>query len=76
MALYRELADASPTDESLKRRLARSIRVYGEHLGVLGTESDANQALELARIMYADFGDADVAQSIAEEMARLRDYAR
>ena len=76
MALYRQLADASPEDRELKRRLARSIRVYGEHIGVLGSESDARQALELARMMFDDLGDMDVATGIAKEIALLKEYSR
>jgi tetratricopeptide (TPR) repeat protein len=76
MALYRELADAAPEDRDRKARLARAIRLYGEHLGVLGSESDARQALELARIMYEDLGQQEIAAGIREEMERLRDYSR
>jgi tetratricopeptide (TPR) repeat protein len=76
MTLYRQLADEAPEDLEAKRRLARSIRLYGEHLGVLGSESDAKQALELARIMYSDVGDHVAAEGIAEEMTALREYSR
>ncbi len=76
MALCREISEASPDDRTAKARLARAIRLYGEHIGVLGSESDARQALELARIMYADLGEAAIAQSITADIAALREYSR
>jgi tetratricopeptide (TPR) repeat protein len=76
MALFRKLADEAPEDAGRKGRLARAIRVYGEHLGVLGTESDARQALEIARLMYADLGDDAAARAIADDVRSLKDWAR
>lgn len=76
MALARDLADRNPGDRDRKVQLARAIRLYGEHIGVLGSESDARQALELARIMYADLGDSDAARSVQEEIEKLNAWAR
>ena len=76
MALSRTLADEAPDDRARKERLARTIRIYGEHLGVLGSDADAKQALELARIMYSDLGDQEFARGIQEEIQKLRDWAR
>jgi tetratricopeptide (TPR) repeat protein len=76
MALYREIADADPADIAAKTRLAQCIRLYGEHLGVLGSESDAKQALELARIMYLDLGETEIARSVEGDLERLRNWAR
>jgi hypothetical protein len=50
--------------------------VYGEHLAVLGTESDARQALEIARLMYVDLGETDVAVAIEGDIRRLGEWAR
>jgi tetratricopeptide (TPR) repeat protein len=76
MALARDLADRSPTDRMKKGRLARAVRLYGEHIGVLGSESDAKQALELARIMYTDLGDLEAARSVQQEIEKLNAWAR
>lgn len=76
MALYREIADADPSDVPAKHSLAQCIRLYGEHLGVLGSESDAKQALELARIMYLDMGETEIARSVEADLAKLREWAR
>lgn len=71
MALYRDL-----DGEHAKRGLARTVRLYGEHIGVLGDATEARQALELARIMYLELGDGQAAQGIAADLERLHDYAR
>lgn len=71
MALYRDEGG----DEA-KWRLARAVRHYGEHLGVLGSTPEARQALELARAMFTDLGDRAAADGIADDLARLADYAR
>jgi tetratricopeptide (TPR) repeat protein len=76
MALLRQMADDAPDDAAVKARLARAIRVYGEHLAVLGTESDARQALEIARLMYVDLGETQVAAAIDADVRRLGDWAR
>lgn len=76
MALYRQVAEAAPEDPQCKAKLARAIHLYGEHLGVLGSEADARQALELARIMYEDIGQTELANGIAEEMRLLGDFSR
>lgn len=56
--------------------LARTTRMYGEHLGVLGSADDARQALELARIMFVDLGDQEGARGVEEDLQRLAEYAR
>jgi tetratricopeptide (TPR) repeat protein len=71
MALYRQI-DAEPG----KTGLARATRMYGEHLGVLGSESDARQALLLARVMFADLGDDLAVQGIDEDLRRLVEFSR
>ena len=76
MALYRQLADEAPENRERKARLARAIHLYGEHLGVLGSESDARQALELARIMYEELGDTAAVEGLREEMRLLTEYSR
>lgn len=76
MALYREESEARPDEVHIKRRLARAVRVYGEHLGVLGSEQDARQALELAKRLFVESGDEALARGIDEELRRLGDWAR
>lgn len=71
MALYRRMDSVEA-----RTKLARATRVYGEHLGVLGSESDARQALELAKLMFTELGDAEAAAGIDEELERIRDYER
>lgn len=71
MALYRSL-DGRPAMEGL----ARSMRLYGEHLGVLGDAKEARNALEIARVMFADLGDAEGAAGVVADMARLEEFAR
>lgn len=71
MALYRRLE----SDEA-RIGLARATRVYGEHLGVLGSVDDARQALELARLMFRELGDEEAARGVTEEIGRLDEFAR
>ena len=66
MELYRR----EPGDAA-KSRLARSVRLYGEHLTVLGNAVEANRALELARSIYRELGDAGAAASVDEDLKRI-----
>ncbi len=71
MALYRAQDDADS-----RRGLAVCMRLYGEHIGVLGSTEEAVQALRLAQAMFRDLGDEAAAVGIDQELARLPDYAR
>lgn len=71
MVLYRRMDTVDA-----RRKLARATRVYGEHLGVLGSEADARQALELAKLMFLELGDREAAAGIDEELERIREYER
>lgn len=71
MALYRELDGREP-----QRRLARAVRLYGEHLGVLGGAAEARQALELAKAMFSDLGEAEAARGVDEDLAQLDGFSR
>lgn len=71
MALYRRMDSVDA-----RTKLARATRVYGEHLGVLGSEEDARQALVLAKLMFTELGDTEAAAGIDEELERIRDYER
>lgn len=71
MALYRQ-QDSAPA----KVGLARATRLYGEHLGVLGSESDARQALQLARLMFEDLGDEAAVRGVDEDLRLLKEYSR
>ena len=71
MALYRSLdADAA------RRGMARAVRTYGEHIGVLGSPDEARAALLLSRAMFVDLGQADAAAAIDVELSLLAEYAR
>jgi hypothetical protein len=59
-----------------KRRLARAVRLYGEHIGVLGSAEDARQALELAWVMFDDLGDAQAAAGVRADIVKLQEFSR
>lgn len=71
MALYRGL-----DGDAARQGLAQSVRLYGEHIGVLGDTAEARQALVLARIMYTELGDEDAARGVGEDLERLDAYGR
>ncbi len=71
MALYRGLEGPDA-----QRGLAVAVRLYGEHLGVLGGKDEAAQALRLAQAMFRDLGDATAVAGIEADLAELDAYAR
>jgi len=71
MALYRSLPE-----EAARRGMARAVRTYGEHIGVLGSPDEAKAALLLSRAMFVDLGQADAAAAIDVELSLLAEYAR
>lgn len=71
MALYREMPELEG-----RRKMARAVRTYGEHVGVLGDPDAARQALQLARAMYRDLEDAAAVEDVETALALLERYAR
>lgn len=71
MALYRELEGPEA-----QQGLALTVRLYGEHIGVLGDAEEARHALELARIMYGELGDEAAVRGIRHDLARLHEFSR
>lgn len=71
MTLYRDHEGAEA-----QQGLALSVRLYGEHIGVLGDADEARHALELARIMYSELGDEAAAGGIQGDLTRLQEFSR
>lgn len=71
MVIYRQ-----HDSQEARQKLARTTRVYGEHLAILGSAEDAAEALELARLMFVELGDQLAARGVEEELRRLEDFAR
>ena len=71
MALYREMAEREG-----RVKMARAVRTYGEHVGVLGDVESARQALRLARAMYMDLDDAVAVEDVERALGLLESYAR
>lgn len=71
MTLYRE-----GTGREAQEGLALATRTYGEHLAVLGSASDARDALRLARAMYDALGDPSAVAGIDADLAKVAEFAR
>jgi len=56
--------------------LALATRTYGEHLAVLGSASDAREALRLSRAMYDALGDAAAVAGIDDDLTRVDEFTR
>lgn len=73
MALYRDL---EVEGAAAQQGLALAVRLYGEHIGVLGDTAEARHAFELARIMYSELGDDAAAGGIQGDLERLHAFSR